>query len=100
MCAIILQQFDNKIISGGMEGIVEMCAETPMLAALLQDHMGLPMLQMREALASLKRGEYTRISTAKQPKLSFFNKESNSTSKRRREDGTTSSSMFGCCGAT
>ena len=97
MCAVIFQQFHNKIIHGGMEGILEMCMETPMLAALLEDHMGLPLRQMQEAVASLKRGECIRIATAKQPKLSFYVRDSTSTTKRRTEDGCVVS--FGCCGS-
>lgn len=95
MCAIILQQFQNKIIHGGMEGIVEMCRETPMLAALLEDHMGLPLHQMQEAVASLKSGQYVTIATAKQPKLSFYVRDSTPTSKHREGGHAVS---FGCCG--
>ena len=79
-----------------MEGIVEMCMETPMLAALLEDHMGLPLHQMQEAVAALKQGEYIRIATARQPRLSFYVRDSTPTPKRRLENGHAVS--FGCCG--
>lgn len=80
MCAVILQQFENKLVSGGMEGIVQMCMETPILAGLLEQFMGLPLQQMQHAASSLKQGQHVRISTARQPKLAYYVRDS---SKRR-----------------
>ena len=83
MCAVILQQFENKLVCGGMEGIVEMCIETPILGNLLEKFMGLPLHQMQHAAASLRKGQHVKITTAKQPKLAFYMKDSLSQTKRR-----------------
>ena len=83
MCAVILQQFENKLVSGGMEGIVQMCMDTPILGDLLQEFMGLPLQQMQQAAASLRRGQHVRISTARQPKLAFYVRESLPHNRRR-----------------
>ncbi|DBA98954.1 TPA: hypothetical protein ACH3X1_014695 [Trebouxia sp. C0004] len=89
MCAVILQQFENKLVCGGMEGIVEMCMETPILGDLLESFMGLPLQEMQHAAASLRQGEHVKISTARQPKLAFYVRDSSSKDKRR----TSSSDM-------
>ena len=81
-----------------MEGIVEMALETPQLAALLEEHMGLPLHQMQQAVRSHQDGKYTKIATATQPRLSFYMRDSGSTPKRRAEDGETRGFGFGCCG--
>ena len=83
MCAVILQQFENKLVCGGMEGIVQMCMDTPILGDLLEEFMGLPLQQMQQAAASLKQGQHVRISTARQPKLAFYVRESLPRNARR-----------------
>ena len=83
MCAIILQQFENKLVCGGVEGIVQMCMDTPILGDLLQEFMGLPLQQMQQAAASLRKGQHVRISTARQPKLAFYVRESLPHNRRR-----------------
>lgn len=99
MCAIILQQFENKLVCGGMEGVVEMCMETPILGDLLEEFMGLPLQEMQHAAASLRQGEHVKISTARQPKLSFYVRDSSSKNKRHsssldmRTAGTASGSQ-------
>ncbi len=66
-----------------MEGIVEMCMETPILGDLVEEFMGLPLQEMQHAAASLRQGEHVTISTARQPKLSFYVRDSSSKNKRR-----------------
>lgn len=83
MCAIILQQFENKLVCGGMEGIVQMCVDTPILGDLLQEFMGLPLQQMQQAAAALRQGKHVRISGARQPKLAFYVRESLPHTRRR-----------------
>ena len=85
LCAVILQQFENKLICGGMEGVVEMCSDTPILAAMLEEHMGLPLHEMQTAVAALSKGQHVKIPTAKQPKLAFYVRDSKSGSKARLE---------------
>lgn len=72
MCAVILQQLENKLVCGRMEGIVEMCMETPILGDLLEEFMCLPL-----------QDELIKMSTARQPKLSFYVRDSSSKNKRR-----------------
>ncbi|KAL3142108.1 hypothetical protein ABBQ32_004726 [Trebouxia sp. C0010 RCD-2024] len=83
MCAVILQQFENKLVCGGMEGIVQMCVDTPILGKLLEQFMGLPLEQMQHAAACLGKGQHVKISTAMQPKLAFYVRDSSQGSKRR-----------------
>ena len=97
-CAIILQQFDNKLVHGGMEGIIQMCVETPVLGAILEEHMGLPLHEMQASLAALNRGQHLKIATARQPKVAFYIRESRrrlevqeaggSSSHHQRPEGT------------
>lgn len=70
-----------------------------MLGSMLEQHMGLPLHHMQQAVHASKSGHLVRIVTAKQPKLSFYLKESLSTSKKRLEtgDGQNVKSLFACC---
>lgn len=83
MCAVILQQFESKLVCGGMEGIVQMCTDTPILGKLLEDFMGLPLQQMQHAAACLRKGQHVKIGTARQPKLAFYVRDSSQGNKRR-----------------
>lgn len=48
MCAIILQQFDSKLVNGGVEGVVQMCQQNPVLVTMLERYMGLSLDQMQQ----------------------------------------------------
>lgn len=88
MLAIILQQFENKFVTGGVEGVIHMCQENRVLAAMLERFMGLTLGDMQACLESGRRG---KPGSAKLPKLGFYVREI------EVAEGEASYKRFLCC---